>query len=486
MVPVTAALGLVDLLQYEEELRSVFPVSQDHYPQDSITQIQQARAADWYSRLATTPSADQVYAVQGRAQIPFAKVAARAANDTAARRLFDRRIAELVGNPAQQSYALFEMIATLADPTQDSTRLVRNLTMAEQYLTRLHALPSGGYKTRNDSTSVLERQWRAEDTLVVAYSEAGDTAAVLAHTRRAMSYIPMFGVNERSFPLNSAYVHVIKALGQTVSGRAQIMAFSTIWLAMAHRAATELPATTTDKDRRRALGIEEGAKRYVNEVSSWLALLGTPAPSISAHAWFNTPDSVYSDTPKVHRMADGRVHVLIFGGFYSNDRLSVFDRMFRRFPDVDMVFITNTSGSAGPDILEPRDEVTWLSRYLLGVRRFTMPIAVWAAHKVPAGYVPEGHYQVFRPEETPNERPYHENMLGMHCVMIDKRGIIRFYQDVSTRKDERILQERMQLLLSEPASAGAAPTRAAVMSLSTPFVTMMARPAFITADYVTH
>lgn len=456
MVPVTAALGLVDAQLLQWQLESVFPVSQMYYPLDSLAQVHQQRAAAWAHRLNAVPSTEQPHAVLGWQRVPLAELMARASNDTAARRLFDTRIAELRGNPVQQSYALFEVIATLADPTQDSARLARNVAVAESYLQTLQAVPRRGYATRHDSISVLERQWDAEDTLVVAYDALGDSARMLAHARRAITYATSFDLDQCGVRLSSSYLRVVRALMSTQVGRAQIAAFATSLLAVAQRMSTELPATATDEQRQRARQLESDERRLIEEIASWLGLLNTQAPAISAQAWFNTADSTYDPTPRTRSWADGRVHVLMFGYFFDDTKLSVLDRIQRHFPTgVEATFVTTTSGYAGPDLLGPSDEVHWLSRYLLGLRHLTMPIAVWAGKKARTGFVPEGHYVVMRPIPTPNETPFQAGMLGslgkVGAILIDRQGIIRFFQDASTRRREAALYRRIQSMLDETA-----------------------------------
>jgi hypothetical protein len=93
-----------------------------------------------------------------------------------------------------------------------------------------------------------------------------------------------------------------------------------------------------------------------------------------------------------------------------------------------------------------------------------MPIAIWAGSHVPAGFVPEGQYAVLRPEPTPNETPYHASMLGMSCVLIDRHGIIRAYQDIRTRRNEIRLRRKIQALLAEPNPRGSSPSSSQGMS----------------------
>jgi len=481
MVPVTAAIGLVDVRLHNEQLKSLYPKTQTYYPTDSIVGAKRERAAAWMSRFNAVPAAEQGYALKGWQRVQLAEIASAADNDSVSRRLFDTRLAELKMSPTERSYVLYEIIATIAG-IEDSARLVRNLPLAEKYLKTLQAIPLTGYKTKHDSVAVLYNQWRAEDTLIVGYTNAGDSTNVLQHARHVFPYTVVLGVRERSYPVGLMYSRVVNALRDTPVGRTQIAAFNPTVLAAARRAATEVPATTTAEDRQRLQSLEPDLKRRMDELAAWFALLGTPGSPLTAHLWLNMKDSLYSHEPTTHVVTDGKVHMLVYGYFGDNDRLATLNRTQEKFPTgFQATYLMTTGGTNGPDIVGPKDEAEWLTRFLRGVKHYTVPISIWAADKEQVGYVPEGHYPVFRPKDTPNEKPYMANMLGMTCILIDKRGVIRFYQDIETRKDETKLWKRIQLLLDEPAGAPAATTPAAPAPAGTPAAAPAAAPSASTA-----
>ena len=190
-------------------------------------------------------------------------------------------------------------------------------------------------------------------------------------------------------------------------------------------------------------------KGYFDEYTTWFALLDTPAPPLQAHLWLNTSDSLYGPTPRTRPFDDGRVHVIAFFSIYYEPGWSIFNRIQTQFGSaVDAVVAIKTRGTAGPDAASPSAEAAWLTQYLREVRHFTMPVAIWAGSMRQVGYVQEGHYPTFSPEETPNEKPYLANMLGgTWCIVIDTHGVIRFFQDLQTRQDEVALRTRIQSLL---------------------------------------
>jgi len=459
-VPVSASLALWDLnpwYGYQGQLQSVFPRSRADYPLDSLTQVVRLRAAAWVNRLSALPASEQSYAVLGWQRVPFAKVAALAANDSLAQRLFDTRIAELASNPVEQSEVLYEAVTTFADgPAQDTARLARNLVTAERYLRRLRALRTSGFPLQHDTATILYHQWRAEDSLMISYGAIGDTVQLFAHARALLPFAVVLGVNERQGIIAHAYSRPFHALMHTERGRAQLTAFQPTVLAMAHRAEVELPANATAEQRARVQGIESGTRQWMKEIADWLALLNTPAPPISAHVWLNTPDSLYQAVPRTRTFADGRVHVIAFGSQYEPFNFPVLERVQRRFPSgVDVLMVAQTNGTTGPDIAGPREETEWVTRYLRGIRHFTFPIALWAGSKRQSGFVPEGHYPTFDPEPSPNGEPYSDRMLGNRVVIVDTHGIMRFFSPVDTRQDEIVLWARVQQLLNASAVAGA-------------------------------
>jgi len=453
MAPVTAALGLQDLVVYRWDLESLFSVNRLDYPADSIANVKRLRAADWVRRLTALPAAEQPDAVQGWQRIPFAKLAALAANDTLARQLFELRVAELASDPVEQSYALFQAVATLVDPLQDSARLVRNLAFAERYVKSLRTIRTTGYTTRHDSITVLRHQLMAEDTLINGYAVANDTTQLLTHARARLRYALLVGVEDRRDAVFIPYRYVCSTLMHTAVGRTQIATFANVALAMARRAGTELSAKTTADDHKRARTIETDIRSWIQFDSTWLARLNTPAPELTAHLWLNTPDSMYDSTPRRHPFADGRVHVLAFGDLGATAKMFALDRVQRRFPfGVEALLAIATTGSVGPDAATPREEAAWITQYLRDVHHLIVPIAVWAGALRQAGMVPEGHYPVVRPEPSPNDRLYIEGPLGPRCFLIDGHGRLRLYLPIVTRHDEVVLWKHIQLLLDEQRS----------------------------------
>jgi len=455
MSPPSSILGRVDgITSTPYYWKSLFPPSQPHYPLDSIARVQRERADAWVNRLNALTGSAREYAIGAWKTVPLAELAVAAGNDSMARRLFDARVAALSAAPAERSFVLFKAVATFANPTQDSMRLTRNLMVAEAYLKRLHAIPAGKYATRHDSLVVVARPWRAEDTLITAYAAARNTAQALEHTRHMLSYVTILGAYDRTPVVEQGLARVVEMFRHTRDDRVQLAAFEPTILAAARRAETDVPTGTPDGAVRALHGFASRVQDEIDSYHQWFALLDRPAPAIAAHAWLNTPDSLYDSIPRKRTFDDGRVHAIMFlRGLEDQTRPGVLSRIQQEFgKDVDVLLVLNTEGYAGPDIVEPRVEVAWLTRYLVGRRHLTIPMAIWAGSKVPDGFVPEGRYAVRRPTPEPNSAPYYQRYWGTGCALIDRQGRIRYFQNAARRTDEVMLRRRLRELIAEPAA----------------------------------
>lgn len=449
-VPITPALALRDLLLYEEELLSLYPLSGITYPSDSLVQVQLTRAAAWVTRLRREQATADA-ATDGWQLVPFAKVAARAGDDTLARRLFDSRVAALAARPAERAYTLAEAIATFADPSQDQVRLRHNLVLAETYAAQLRSLRPLESPSPNDSAAILYRQFRAEDTLVVAYAILSTLEAVSAHAERALAIAPCFGPEERTEELLLVYGHVAMALAEQPHGLARIDTLGTRIIGLARPKPEDRWGASLSPQDRISFGreIEQNARDRVAAVVAMhtFVINKSPAPPIAAHAWLNTSDSAYQATPVTRAFADGVLRVLLFGHAEDGDRLPVLERIHHWFPRaVEGVLVTSTGGSVGPDLVAPAEETAWLAAYYIGARNFTMPIAVWAGSKAPVT-MPEGKIGM-QPLRPPADTSAYRHRAA-NFVVVDGQGNVRLSQDVTTRVQEAALRRRLEALLAE-------------------------------------
>jgi hypothetical protein len=439
-LPLTATLAVSDLRMYDAQLGSLFPPSASYYPMDSLRALKVARSQTWLARLRLMHGAG----VEGRQLVDFAEVAARAGDDTLARRLIDKRLAELPTGRAgtiARSIALGAAIVLFADDETDSARIARNLPIADVYAAQLSALPAGGYATRSDSVNVLYRQFYAQLQLVQAADALQMPARVVLSAEAVLPFLARLGLGERlnALEMQYPYLEVATALTSQANGRARLDSLNARLLALVAPNVRDVAMGQDPVRLAQDIAVWEGR---VRDRFASFDLLGNRAPPITAHAWLNTPDSAYAEAPRVHSFADGIVRVLGFGNIESNF-FPAFDRIQRRFPErVQCIVVTQTEGHVGPDIATPSGEVAWLSSYYLGKRQLATAIAVWAGPKLP------GDYGSVQPQRSPNAGPYHVGSLN-GFVIIDGAGIVRAYHLLDRREQETRLARRLSSLVTE-------------------------------------
>jgi len=431
-----AFMAIADLQRYAAQLETRFPPSGDEYPADSLHQARVQRAREWVARLHA-----EGQDVSGAQLLDVANVAMYAEQDSLAGRLVDARLAEL---PAGQSGALVrsEALASamllFADTKQDSARLARNIPRAEQYAARLLAISAGGYRTRTDSTDVLYRKLQGAQTILLAAIKVGDFDRVKHYTDQTFSIVDRLSFRERILVVQKyPYTALATALLITPNGRARL---DTVEQALiAHLTPRLLDGTAEERAQYDAMGA--GMVGTMRDLFAWIGLIGHPAPPVSAHVWFNTPDSMYADTPRTHSFADGIVRVLAFDHNQSS-MLPMLDRLQRRLPKgVQVLLVTNINGYVGPDLKTPVEEAAWLGTYYHTIRPVTVPIALWAGAKAPA------EYGWLMPIPPPTDESYHASRMLSTCVLIDGADVIREYLNAASREDEARIVQRATLLL---------------------------------------
>ena len=434
-IPLTAMLAISDLTEFDYQLGGVFPRSVDYYPADSIRAIKRDRAADWIARLSLVRGPG----VEGEHLIDLAAVAMRAEQDTMAWRLLDARISALPpsnANRTARSFALAAAVHVLTSGDQDSARLARNVARASAYNVQLMAIPSTGYAMVSDSTDVLYRKITARLELAAAFATIRATERMRTEAYSALALLATLGVEERwdmmwkAYPYRevaSAFLAVSRNPRSVDSLNAAIL--------------TALAPHPQDGSR---LADPQDLVALRNRFAS-VALIGQHAPAIQAHAWINTADSTYADTPRTRTFADGLVHVLVVG---DNDTplLPLLERLHRQFNrGVEVMLVTNTNGFIWPDVASPQAEVAWLTNYYHTKRHLTVPIAMWAGAKHTSGY----GWSI--PAPSPARAEYHAdggNLEGI-AIVVDGQGIIREYDDFRSRQDEMHVGACVRALLAE-------------------------------------
>lgn len=432
-----AAIAVQDVRWYGLQLESLFPSNVSPYPDDSLRRIQRDRAAAWLSRLRALPAANQ-----GLHCLTVADVAIRSEQDTVARRVLDACLANPRLTANERSRVLASAIVLFSDPSQDTLRAAANLAIAERYAQQLDAIPSTGYTTQHDSANVWIRKVRLRLRLFNA-------AAALRRHDLVLAGLPPFLAVLRRLPAQVRwdivrneipYYLVATAVLRGPDGRAQLDRLNSQLLELVTPRDDEWASTVSSAQRQAQ---REQRQRFVREhVMDMFAFVGHEAPPILAHAWLNTPDSLFTDTARAHALSDGVVRVIAFSTSVSTELWRGLQRIQDRFAReghgaVQVLYVTETIGAIGPDLATPSEEVAWL-RSLVDTEHVSFPLAVWAGDKSVVN-----EYQWRQPAPSPNMNAYHAGMLPLGCcVLVDGRGIVRAYQSMETRREEvRLIRE---------------------------------------------
>jgi len=376
----------------------------------------------------------------------------RAGDDTLARRLLDERLAEVGAVPAARSLVLVSAVSLLTDLAlvQDSARRRRNFDVAATYAQQLSALPASGYATQADGINVQQRKSDAQLMMLRA-------AVMLQASDRIASQIVSFAATVVRYPLpvRQSFIHQFPygEIGGTIlnlpGGRNILDSLDATLLRLVVPRATEWPVTLSATERAAVRTREQQAIQ--TQVLNAFGLIGRRAPSVTGHAWLNTSDSLYAPQPRTHSLDDGVIRVIAVHDSRLNEVIPALERVQQRFADGDarriqVVYVTKTEGHIGPDVATPQDEVEWLRSFYRDVRHVTFPIAIWA------GTLPPNTYGWRQLAPSLNEDSFRTGqLLGGCCVIVDGHGIVRWYQTVETRAQERQLINRLMTLRDQAA-----------------------------------
>jgi len=450
-VPSSAATALMELRLFEGQLSSIFTNSSEHYPTDSLKQVKIERGKAWMARLRNTPGSQ----LEERQLLPYAYLAIWTEEDTLAKRLFDTRLAAIKPNkpvPAGMRNAAVERALTLdaavlafSDDDQDSARLVRNMPIADAYAAQLASIPTTGFKTVSDSTAILYFQLDAMVGLLKAAYAAHVPTQVLTQSERILKMAPAFAFGERVGVVSGAYPYreVATILVDLPNGRKRLDSLNTRLITLATPREDDF---TPDLSQERRQQMREGGPRRVKDHIAAFDMIGRPAPTIRAHAWLNTPDSLYAAAPRSKSWNDGVVRMLLFGG-KGNSNFPMMRRVQAQFPKgVQLIFVTNTDGNIGPDIATPPAEVAWLKDFYGNKWNFRLPIALWAGQKMP------GALGTKRPAPPTDWEAYHLGSTWGLGILIDGNGIVRGYEPLNKRSDEARMVWHINYLLHNPSA----------------------------------
>jgi len=445
--PVTATLAAEDLDAYDQQLEVRYPAD----AADSVAHLRLHRAQQWWAQLRVLHGA----AVTGHHRLPLAMVAFRAHDEMAARQIIDTRVAELSTQPVEQALTLVSAVVLWADATQDHNRLVQHLPVANVYLTRLLALSLNGIRLHLDSLAIQAQQWFAVRTVWRATTQLSDDEVMRA-LDTLLAFTAHLPHDARVSVLSNdmPYWYIAAAVMKQPNGRAQFDSLNARLFQLATWRAHEWPLAQSAAERARS---NAEVRRTIQQRVQAFTQIGQLAPAIVAHAWLNTADSLYVAAPVTHTLADGIIRVVAVGDRDDHyGRLPLLEYVQRASPTgVQVVYVTETRGYGGTDLLTPAEEVQWLQSYYAVTRHVTFPIAVWAGAKQPQEAplpVSTFPFQRYVPEHSPMFARYAFLPSAGLCVIVDGHGRIRGYASLQRRADVTRLMQRLTTLRAEDPS----------------------------------
>jgi hypothetical protein len=270
---------------------------------------------------------------------------------------------------------------------------------AMEYATRLDGIGATAAPERMMAYLGLARQARGRDDTLF---EARALEAALAASRA------LVGEARNAYAAISRTVYVARALLQ---GRRNNVTAAMATIEEGIQVLTPLQPTYAERLR-----------GYQN----FFVLVGKPAPPIQASRWFNADVRTQTSLPTQPStpLPAGKTSLVVFanmGGEYYPAYA-----MVRRFAaafgaNLQIVFVTNTTGAYREQLVTPDSESLLLQHYYLVDRQLPVALAIW---HTPYTRIKDGRLQ---PTWLPNQDAYHLPPAdGLVAYVIAPNGTVRF------------------------------------------------------------
>jgi hypothetical protein len=388
-----------------------------HYPIDSIRAAVAVVGAEWLARLRQQP-------VKGIQLDPSGRVGVGARQDAYAKAQIATRLATPALPVSDKAHALRTAVEAFGN-----FYTPERLPVAEAYLKDLDAL--------GDSAAT----WRfeARKTLLWTYYLLGRSADVVRLGTQAIQIAGIIPFANRNMLYGQVeeqvYSPTVEALTGQPNARAQIDRLNVVLRA----GAIPDPALIAFDSVYARLGeMAQGAAEY------WIASnakLGTQAAPLVAHHWLNRP----SHDSTTLSLNDGKIRLIEVantGCAACIHELHALERLSRRFPQIEPMMITWTTGAWGNRLVEPADELRLLTNYFVTDTKITFPVGIWAGKKMP------NEDGGMTPEASPNNQnypPYGKPMLWV----VDGAGTIRRAFTGYDREIEMQITRTVEFLIRE-------------------------------------
>jgi hypothetical protein len=379
------------------------------YPLDSIRAAVAASARAWLPRIQRSP-------IQGMQHDPAGRLAVKADQEAYAKQQIAERLATRGLSFSDRAYTYVAAVDAFSDVTHPE-----KLPQAEAYLNQLDAL----------GDSAVFWRYQARAVLVSAYYLLGRDADIVRLGTSAIALGSRIPFVDRGV-LTAVYPATAEALAGQPGGAAKIAALNKELL----RALVASPA-----DIAYEASFAKKSADFVKDAKTMIKvyeLLGTQAAPIVAQFWINRPKSDSATIP----VADGKIRVLEVSDYGCGACLAAIDRierLHRRFPDVEVMFVTTTLGSWKNRMVEPAEENQLLADFFVNYRKVTFPVGIWTRRRIPNN---QGGMSYDDSDMGPNEQAY-PHLARPTFWVIDGKGTIRYFVTGQSDNLEELLSRKV-------------------------------------------
>jgi len=431
-IPVSAAEAAYHVGRQELLAESARILDAD-YPHDSVLAIGLRTANTWLVPL-------QSGTVKGIQLDPAGHVHVAAGQEANAQQQIATRLATpgLSFNDRAYTY----MSAALAFMSPD---FPERLPIAERYVAALDSMGNNAAFWRYSTHAGMAHEYyalgRPADVIRHGMMEVA-LAGQLEYYDRLVAFSPQGG---------RAYAEIVDALSGQPNAHSRIDSVNAILKRATAASAADL-AWNPDYTWR-----QQDYEQMLKGMMTTSLRIGTKAQNVEGNYWINMPRS----DSQTMSLSDGRIHVLDISNYTCTGCLVTMTRLQRvqdKYPAIQIVTATWTTGAWGNRLVSPEYEVEQLRQAYTGHLKIRYPITIWKGNKVvneDGGLTPA--------DGGPNLAHY--PMVGKpNLYVIDGNGIIRRVYISFSPEDEAPMARLIEYLLHEQSGN----TRASGFPVSSP------------------
>jgi len=367
-------------------------------------------------------------------------IAVRAGDDAAAQQQFAARLATPGLSIGDRAYTAYLAVKTFVRDPANTARL----EIARTYVTMLDTIPL--------TPEAMWYRFTGHRDLAVSYYARRDSAVVVREILAADAVIPSIPFHQRYWPARRAGLLIFaEMVSSQPNAKARVDSLKK-FLTAAFTAPPALAAQDSEY-----VWMSQGYLGWINEDTHQLDLLGKKGAVIVGTYWYGMPapaaDNPVAPGAKNFAVDDGHIRVIEFGERSCAPCMGALPALRRVHaaapPEVQFLYVTETEGSWGADLVEAPVEVEHLRNLFLTKEKLNMPLAIWAGPKQ------RGSDNTFVPMGSPNYFTYISATPTL--VVTDGHGIVRHVGAPIGDEAEKDLVEKLRRLVLEAGGGKSAP-----------------------------